>query len=138
MCLADVIHYICTLCNHRAGKPRGGRVLEKCPAAPKSEPHCGVLRDLTPAPAADDPALSPSGLEFEVLKVAPGYTLIDSSHRRQKPKFYTCELCVHHLGPDEARVRAKWWRNEQRALVQDNKRLTPGYSMAGWVDVLRK
>ncbi|KAH0428058.1 hypothetical protein CcaCcLH18_09286 [Colletotrichum camelliae] len=135
MCYANVILHICSICNTRAGKPSGK--LEKCPAAPASRPHCGVLRDPTPDPDPADPALNPSGLEFEALKVAPGYTLIDVSHRRLKPKLYTCELCLDHLGPEEAKARAQWWRKEQRSVLK-GKRVTPGPSTAGWADVLRK
>ncbi|KAF4844354.1 hypothetical protein CGCSCA4_v007216 [Colletotrichum siamense] len=136
MCYANVILHICSICNTRAAKPSGK--LEKCAAAPASGPHCGVLRDPTPDPDPADPALNPSGLEFEALKVAPGYTLIDASHRRPKPKLYTCELCLDHLGPEEAKARAQWWRKEQRSVLKGGKRVTPGPSTAGWADVLRK
>ncbi|WYZ45830.1 hypothetical protein EsH8_IX_000055 [Colletotrichum jinshuiense] len=138
MCVTDVVHHICVLCNTRLGKPRR-RIIERCPAAdgPPASPHCGVLRDTVPGPCPADPALHPSGLEFEVLKTAPAYSLIEPRHRRPKPRMIRCELCVDHLGEPEAEARARWWREETRALVGKDKRLTPGMSTAGWSDVLR-
>ncbi|KAF9874601.1 hypothetical protein CkaCkLH20_07738 [Colletotrichum karsti] len=135
MCRAEATTLqICTLCSTSAVKPCGA--VEKCPAAPASEPHCGVLR--VPAPGRPDPDVEhTSGLEFESLQVARGYTAINPNlHRRPKPKAYTCELCLDHYGPEEARKRAAWWRKEQRSVIK-GMRVTPGLSMAGWVDVLR-
>ncbi|KAK1707791.1 uncharacterized protein CLUP02_18320 [Colletotrichum lupini] len=141
MCVADVIHYMCSICNTRLGKPRR-RVLEHCSAVilnSKNRQHCGVLYDTVPEPSAADPALNHSGLEFEVLKTALGYTLIEPQHRRPKPKAIRCDLCVDHLGEKEAEVREKWWRAETKALAgtRKNKRLIPGPSTAGWSDIYR-
>ncbi|OHW97040.1 hypothetical protein CSPAE12_04281 [Colletotrichum incanum] len=133
MCIADVVHYICGICNARLGQPRR-RVLEQCPAALASaSPHCGLLYDTVPEPALADPALKSSGLEFEVLKTAPGYTLIEPQHRRPKPKVILCDLCVDHLGEQEAKAREKWWRAETKALAgtRKEKRAAPGPSTAG-------
>ncbi|OHF00426.1 hypothetical protein CORC01_04176 [Colletotrichum orchidophilum] len=145
MCIADVVHFMCGICNTRLGKPRR-RILEQCSATTFtddtncSQPqHCGVLYDTVPDPSASDPALTPWGLEFEVLKTAPGYTLIEPQHRRPKPKMVHCELRVDHLGEKEAKVREKWWRTETKALAgtRENKRLIPGPSTAGWSDIFR-
>ncbi|KAK1978141.1 hypothetical protein LZ30DRAFT_752364 [Colletotrichum cereale] len=139
MCIADVVHYMCGICHARLGKPRRC-ILERCPAAlAAASPHCGLLYDPVPEPAPSDPALDPSGLEFEVLKTAPGYTLIEPQHRRPKPRMTRCELCVEHLGGEEAEAREKWWRAETRALAgtRREKRNAPGPSTAGWCDVLR-
>ncbi|KAK1723512.1 hypothetical protein CaCOL14_007984 [Colletotrichum acutatum] len=141
MCIADVDHYICGVCNTRLGKPRR-RVLEHCSAATVNgeDPQpCCVLYDTIPEPSASDPALNPSGLEFEVLKTALGYTLIEPQHRRPKPKVTRCDICVDHLGEKEAAVREKWWRAETKALAgtRRNKRLIPGPSTAGWSDIYR-
>ncbi|KAK2027399.1 hypothetical protein LX32DRAFT_729468 [Colletotrichum zoysiae] len=115
MCTTDVVHCMCGICSARLGKPRR-RILERCPdALAAASPHCGLLHDPVPEPACSDPALEPSGLEFEVLKTAPGYTLIEPRHRRPKPKVIRCELCVEHLGEEEAKAREKWWRAETRA-----------------------
>ncbi|KAK1570260.1 uncharacterized protein LY79DRAFT_674140 [Colletotrichum navitas] len=139
MCITDVVHYMRGICNARLGKPRR-RTLERCPAALAAAfPHCGLLYDPVPEPARSDPALDPSGLEFEVLKTAPGYTPIEPQHRRPKPKMVRCELCVEHLGEEEVKAREKWWRAENRASAgtRREKRAAPGPSTAGWCDVLR-
>ncbi|KAK1659565.1 hypothetical protein BDP55DRAFT_733199 [Colletotrichum godetiae] len=141
MYIADVVHYICGICNTRLGKPRR-RVLEQCSAAMfynKKTQHCGGLNDTVPELSASDPALNPLGLEFEVLKTALGYILIEPQHRRPKPKVICCELCVDHLGEKEAGVREKWWRAETKALAgtRKNKRLVPGPSTTGWSDIYR-
>ncbi|EXF81636.1 hypothetical protein CFIO01_03840 [Colletotrichum fioriniae PJ7] len=141
MCIADVVHYMCGICNTRLGKPRR-RVLEQCSATTlngENPQHCGVFYDTVPGPSASDPALNPSGLEYEVLKTALGYTLIEPQHRRPKPKVIRCDLCVDHLGEKEAEAREKWWRAETKALsgTRKNKRLVPGPSTAGWSDIYR-
>ncbi|KAK1972299.1 hypothetical protein LY78DRAFT_676116 [Colletotrichum sublineola] len=60
------------ICNARLGKPRRC-VLEWCPVVlAAASLHCGLFYDPVPEPAPSDPALDPSGLEFEVLKTAPG------------------------------------------------------------------
>ncbi|KAK1993641.1 hypothetical protein LX36DRAFT_684149 [Colletotrichum falcatum] len=140
MCIADVVHYMCGICNTRLGGPRR-HILERCPAAvAAASPHCGLLHDPAPEPARSDPALDPSGLESEVLETAPGYTLVEPQHRRPKPKMTRCELCLEHLGEQEARARERWWRAETRPLAgtRKGKRTAPGPSTAGRCDVLRR
>ncbi|KAK6221670.1 hypothetical protein QIS74_04542 [Colletotrichum tabaci] len=118
MCMVDAIHHKCGICHARLSKPRS-RDLEQCFAALAAEtPHHGTLRDTVRGPAHSDPALHPSGLEFEVLETTLTYT-------PTKPQYW------------KPRAREKSWRAEAKTQAGTNraKRTAPGPSTAGWCDV---
>lgn len=145
MCVSLLTVYQCSICADIAAKPK--IIVRRCHKTPDKVPHCGVLKpfrvrpESVPQLAQDLHPTHPdyiSGEALEKLQEEAKEAELNA-YRLPKPTTYQCELCIEHLGRDEATARSKWVRKElkQQLTMRQGGYLTGGYSTAGWKTTLR-